>query len=231
MNRRGKTFAGVGAIVLVATIAIACICIENWKGLTTLAFIFLLWSEIAFFGSSVFIEIISTKGQGIITRSIWYTIVSVYSGIVFILSIINIGNHCTDCKWFWVIQIILFTVGLASLFIGSSASKSVRKSNDRMNNKLAMFNDTLIKIRMIADRLQDNDQAYQLRNLAEELRFSDATVTVDADSKIEKAVSALDIELQKDEPKLGEISSLIIDLNSAINERKTQIKSIKRGTI
>ena len=131
MNRRGKTFSAVGAIVLIATIVITCICVGNWKGLTTPAFIFMLWSEIAFFGSFVLVEVISEKGQGIITRSIWYTIVSVYSGIVFILSIINLGNHSTEYKWFWVVQILLLSVGLAILFIGSSASKSMRQANDK----------------------------------------------------------------------------------------------------
>ena len=129
------------------------------------------------------------------------------------------------------VQYFVFGVGFVILFIGSSASKSVRNANDKTDNKLTSFNDMLLRFGPIADNLSDNDQAALLKKLAEELRYTDATATVEADFKIEKAISALELELQREEPKSDEISNLIIAINSAINERKTQIKSKKRGRI
>lgn len=231
MNNRSKTFAAIGAIAIIATVTICLICIKDWSGLTTLAFVFLLWAEVVFFGSGMLVERISAKSEGIITSSSWYIIGSVYSGIVFLLSLFNLGNHSTQSKWFWMIQIILIAVTLIALFLFSSVSKEVHRANNKTESLLNSFSSTVSRLALLSERVTDVDQATLLKKLSEELRFTDATAVVEADTKIENAVSAIELEIEKSSPDSSAIENSIAAINSAIKERKVQLTTAKRGRI
>lgn len=56
MNRRSKTILVSGVILLIATIIVSLICIDDWSGVTGWAFVTMLWSEVVLFGGLVFVE-------------------------------------------------------------------------------------------------------------------------------------------------------------------------------
>lgn len=55
MNRRSKTILVSGVILLIATIIVSLICIDDWSGVTGWAFVTMLWSEVVLFGGLVFV--------------------------------------------------------------------------------------------------------------------------------------------------------------------------------
>lgn len=231
MNNRLKALAVVGGIAIVTTIVVCLLSIDNWSGTTIPAFIFLLWAEIAFFGCGILVERISGKGDAIITRSSWYIIGSIYSCIVFTLSLLNLGNHNAPSKWFWVIQILLFAVALIFLFVFSSVSKGVHRNNDQTTKVITSFSNNVSRLALLSEKVNDNDQSALLKKLSEEFRFTDSTAVVEADTKIERAISSIELEVEKNSPDQSVISICISEINSAIKERKIQTSISKRGSI
>ena len=231
MNRRSKTLAVIGIFVIVASILILSICISDRTGLTTAAICFLLWAEVIFFVSGILVEIVADKGEPIITRTAWYFIGSIYSGAVFLLSLANLANHSAQHHWFWAVQIGLAAAALAALFLYSSISKGIRGRNRKAENDLASFESMVTKLAVLSERVADSEQAVLLKQLSEELRYTDATVVTDSDAAIRRAISVIEREIEKSESDLDVISSNTKAIQSAVKERAIQSRSHKRGRV
>ena len=123
MNRRSMTISFSGVIILIVTVIITTLYVDDWPMLTIGAFIMLLLTEILFFGGLILVERIAERSEQIITRSTLYTLLSAYLVVNVPVSILYMAFLKEASTSFMIIEVVL----LAILAIGKIGRASCRE--------------------------------------------------------------------------------------------------------
>ena len=232
MKRRSITISISGVIVLLATIIISAICIDDWSGLTGWAFSAILWSEIIFFCGLVFVEWIAERTEQIITRASLYVILSAYAIINIPGSILYIAFYKDACTSFAVVEVALLSLAAVAIVVSLATSKSIRQSNEKTMNAVATIEAMVERLNKLAIAPECKVYSSALKKVSEDLKFTDISVSVPEDAEIDGAISSIEVAVISESENATEtIKEALIRLNSLISKRKISTSSCKKGRI
>ncbi len=232
MNRRSKTAFAVGTIAVVATIAISVICVDSWTGLTGWAFAAMLWSEILFFGGLIFVEWIAGRTQQIMTRSALYVLLSAYAIVNIPICIAHMVFFKEGAASFAVIEMILLAAAAIAILIFLSASKSVHQTDQKTMTNCMNAEAMIARLDKLASSPKCGSCASTLKELRNELKFTDISSTVSEDAEIANAIRTIETELSREGCGSDEtIQKTLILLDSLIAQRRISVRASKQSKI
>lgn len=218
----------IGIAVLAATIASFFIIQPMMIAATIVGFVFVLYSEIVFFTGIILAERFAKNSSGITIRSGVGMSVLIYSAIVFISSIYFMIYHSFFIRWFLVGQIILAVIVFAVVAVLVSLARTFEDNDRKILQSNAMIDDFKNRLLIIQQEMEKKEL---LEPIIEGLRYTDVSVTVEADVDIDKSIDDLQALTKKEEYSSEEIDSMINNLEFLIKKRNLQTKSAKAGSI
>lgn len=232
MNRRSKTILVSGVILLIATIIVSLICIDDWSGVTGWAFVTMLWSEVVLFGGLVFVEWFSEKSEQIITRSSHYVIIAAYAVINFLISIFYMTLLKEATTFFAVVQVVILAVASVGIVISLAASKGVQRSNEHTVKAVENAEEMIERLNKLALCPECDRFASTLKKMSDDLRFTDISKTVAEDTEISNVISTIEVEIgNTDEGTYEKIKMALVRLNTLILQRKISVNAVNKGKI
>lgn len=231
MNRRSKTILISGIITIFATVIISLLSIDDWSGLIGWAFTAMLWSEAVFFGGLILVECISEKTEPIITRSVLYTVISVYAGIDFFVSIFYMTLFEEANTSFAVVQVSLLAIVAIAIVILLATSKGVHRANEKTMKAVVNTESMIEKLNKLAMTPGYEQFASTLKKLSDDLRFTDISKSVPEDAEIREIISSIEIESGSNETTYENIKAKLVRLNTLISQRKLSVFAINKGKI
>ena len=232
MIGRSKSAAIAGSIALITTFIVVLLLGKEWNTVSTISYIFILFSEFVFFGSFILADRLAKNSKQPITRSIFGVMLSIYALLVFVISLYFFLKSPEDgLKYFIIIQIFLIAIVAIILVITYNTSKTVNEKDTKTMAQVNSLLDSCNRLKALAQTVDDKDLSKTIKNLAEDLYFTNLSEASTADAAIEDLVSALEIEAEKDSPdKYDKMNDLCIKLKSQIAKRKATTGA-RRGTI
>lgn len=232
MNKRSKSIFLSGFIVFAATIMIAMLCIDDWSGLTGLAFSTMLFAEIVFFAGLISVEWIAEKTEQVIARSAVYTLVFGYAAANILVSILYIVFFKDKVTSFAVIQVVLLAAAAIAVIVSLTAGKSIYQSNKNTMKAVINAEALIERLNQLAVSPACTDFSSSLRKSSDDLRFTDISKSVQEDADISDVISAIEIESNHSSERTFEtIKTALIRLNSLIEQRKLTVSASNKGKI
>ena len=228
MSRRSKILLIIGGVVFLATIAIYSIIHPGVFPSTVLGLCFLLYAEIVFFGGLALIDFCSRKSSGLLLWSGAGIPIGIYAVVVFLSSLVFISTQTIVIQGFLVLQIVLLVIAAAICLIIGSFSNGVKKRDEKeleAGRTVQHAIDRLMLIREQTDKKADVDR------LIDGLRFSDTSVTVDADAELGDAIAALQSPAAEKETGEDEFARALQGIEFLIKRRNLQTRVSKQGGI
>lgn len=233
MNRQRKTLLISGTITLVISLVIMVLSIKDWVGVSPIAAVFLIWAEIALFGGLIFMEKIRSQTEQVILQASYLTLLPIYSVITAVLSIIFIIQFNDEWKIFIIVQLIILGVTAILLIVFYSASKGVYDSNVNTMHAIEQTSAYVSRLNLLAVSAGEEEYGLLLKELAEDLRFSDTCTIVSTDTTIDGIISEIELEFSKETILRSEklIQKECRMLSTLIKKRKIMVSSVKKGKI
>lgn len=228
MNSRTKISTIIGSAVLLATILIFVLVHPVIFPSTVLGLVFLLYSEIVFFGGMVLVEYWASKFSNIMTRAGMGITIGTYAIIVFITSIIYMCIHIIAYRGFLILQIFLLVCVVAICIVFAVASKNRARNDSKVLKTDAMIRNFVDDLELVREQ---TDKKASVDKLVEALKYSDSSTMVNTDVELDGAILELKntVSVEKiDELKFDENINKIEFL---IKKRNLQTRSEKRGGI
>lgn len=227
MNRF-KISTIIGCICLLATIIIFALAHPVILPSTIVAFLFILYAEVVFFGGFLFVDILAKSASGTLSRAGSGLTIAGYSIVVFVTSLLYLLSRSIFIRWFIVLQIVFFGIAFAIVAILSSFAKS-EKANDLKNLQAdAMINNFIAELSMIREKVEDKSI---IDNMIELMRFSDSSVMVDCDVEIDEKLLHLKRLVEIGQVESENYKNLIKEIEFLIKKRNLQAKNTKQGGI
>lgn len=227
MSKRSKISLIIGGIVLLASIAIYIICPVIFPS-TILGLCFLLYSEIVFFGGFVLIDFLARKSSKVLLWSGIAIPLGAYALVVFISSLIFMGARTTAIQGYLVFHIIALVVTVAICLIIGSFSVGAKERDEKVLGAGRTVQYAIDQLTLIKERA---DKKADVEKLIEGLRFSDTSVTVDADVELSDAIAALQNLVLADKTGDDEFTSAVQRVDFLIKKRNLQTRASKQGGI
>ena len=225
-KRRVMAISICGMLVFLASIVIFLIVdVPNPKNSVLLGFCFILFSELILVCGLIAIEVFSQSGAPLLIRAGCGGTLVIYSVLVLGVSLIYMFANTEYVKVFWIAQILLFAVTAVFAIVFWVSAHSVKEQNQRVEEAL------LRTERMVTSlECMKNNTKYgkQLDKLAEDLKYTDVSSTVDVDVKIEAIITKNELALIKDE-YAKEVADYIQELSGLIQKRKLFVRTKKVG--
>ncbi len=233
MNRQRKTLLISGTITLVISLVIMVLSIKDWVGVSPIAAVFLIWAEIALFGGLIFMEKIRSQTEQVILQASYLTLLPIYSVITAVLSIIFIIQFNDEWKIFIIVQLIILGVTAILLIVFYTASKGVYDSNVNTMHAIEQTSAYVSRLNLLAVSAGEEEYGLLLKELAEDLRFSDTCTIVSTDTTIDGIISEIELEFSKETILRSEklIQKECRMLSTLIKKRKIMVSSVKKGKI
>lgn len=228
MGRRSKILLITGGVVFLATIAIYSIIHPSVFPSTVLGLCFLIYAEIVFFGGLALIDFFSRKSSGLLLWSGAGVPIGIYAVVVFLSSLVFISTQTIAIQGFLVLQIVLLVIAAAICLVTGSLSIGAKKRDEKeleAGRTVQYAIDRLMLIREQTDKKADVDR------LIDGLRFSDTSVTVDADAELGDAIAALQSPAAAEETGEDEFSKALQGIEFLIKRRNLQTRVSKQGGI
>ncbi|AMJ40448.1 hypothetical protein [Anaerotignum propionicum] len=234
MNRYSKALLISGIITVVISVIVLLLCIYDWSGLTPLAAVFIIWAQIVFFGGLIFQQKIRTQTEQLVLQASFIPLLTIYSFICGVLSVLFLIRFKSEWKYFVSIQLILAGIISTLLIALYSASKAIRVTNQNTMHDIIQINSYISRINTLAVTAgEEEGYGFDLKTISEALRFTDISAMVPVDEEIDHIISELELEFEKEtifrSTKL--IQERCTKLAKLIEKRKIQSKAIKEGII
>ncbi len=227
-RKRMFAFGQSGIIVLLCTIIILALTGKADSNTSALlGKIFLLYSEIILFSGLIGIEYAAGKGSQIITRAGCGVILTAYSAIVFLSSIIYIFMNTNDYAGFLIFELVLLTLAAIFSLVFYMIAKSEKERSTNVLYAVATISNLADRLKLLTT---NKKYGRQLEKLAEDLQFSDTSSIVESDTKIEALITKIETALSEDN-YAEDVSEYINSIADLIKKRKIQIRNVKMGGI
>lgn len=228
-NRRSVAYGVIGILVLIATIIIYFLTRSSDAYISDiLGFSFMIFAEVVLFAGLIGIEILSHQGSQIMIKTGCGITLVTYSTIVFITSLIYFMMDTDRVKGFCILQIILFDIAVSLFLVFFITSKSVKDSDDKILNSVVRVNEMVDSLELLKSQYKSYEK--QLAKLAEDLKFTDVSTSVEVDSEIEAKIAKLELELVKKD-STDNIEGLLEDILLLIKKRKVEVGNKKVGGV
>lgn len=131
LKKRSNTIAVIGTVVIVCTLLILLISKAGaFEFRDLLGVIGVLYSEIAFFSGIVAVDRLAESRGQFILRAGGSVVVTVYSLLALVLSIIFLIFTGINIRLFCIFHVLFFMIGFVALFLLISVSKEVKRAGD-----------------------------------------------------------------------------------------------------
>ncbi len=233
MNRRSKALLLSGIIAIFTTVFILVLCIKDWSGITPLASIYIVFAEAILFGGAILIERIASTAEQLIVRVSFYLQLLCYSAISIAISLIFMARYKHDFTLFLVLQLLLLSTAIILLIVMLFTGKAVKSFKEETMTAVIELDGLIARLNTLSASESAKAYSKALKKLAEDLRFTDTSTLVTSDAQIDRVISELQLELNKEtEAQRSEfIEHDISLLNSLIAKRKVEVSSIRKGNI
>ncbi len=231
MNRRSMTISFSGVIILIVTVIITTLYVDDWPMLTIGAFIMLLLTEILFFGGLILVERIAERSEQIITRSTLYTLLSAYLVVNVPVSILYMAFLKEASTSFMIIEVVLLAILAIGIVVSLTASKGIHQANEITMSNVSNMEALVGRLNKLATMSECEAYAATLKKLSDDLRFTDFSVNVMEDEEIADSISALEIEISNENISEEAIKGALVKINSLISQRKLTASTMKKGKI
>lgn len=232
MYRRSKTILISGGITITTTIIILLLFFKDWFGVSSIAAVTIIWSEIVFFGGLIFTEWISKRTEQIIVRSSIYVTVFVYAIANIFISVLFILGLRWFVKSFIAIELILLAIATIIILISVSAGSSVANSNAHIMESVNNMEIIVGRLDKLVINPYCREFSSKIKKLSDSLRFTDCSKIVPEDIGIDKAVGELEI-LACDGKEVAneEFNNKLVNLKELIAKRKIALQIRQKGKI
>lgn len=233
MEQKRIPWFGFGAITILATVFALALCVKEWSGVAFLYAIFMIWAELALFLGLCFVERAAVKTEQVVFRASYYVILLVYSGAVFLLTLMFFLHGMHGLPLFLTLQLLFMAVAALFLLGFYYISRGIRRSNLGTGRAVAQLDSFVSRFRLLAESDQAGEYAATFQKLADELRFTDASVMTEADQKIEQVLSEVEVEFtnQSEGQPAEWISGKLRELHSLVAKRKIETQAVQKGKI
>ncbi|GAB6109497.1 hypothetical protein [Fusibacter bizertensis] len=233
MNTKNKAFLISGTIILMLTIIISLLSINNWTGISVVAFTTILWAEVVFFGGMILLDKILKNHEKIMFIVPYILIISSYSVLAILTSIVFIALLKTALSLFFIIQLILIATAGIALTIFISASKVVGSSNEKILTSVNQVNGLVKRLELLAVSEIGDKYAASFKKLSHDLNFTDISAITEEDELISEQLSIIELEVANyiEETSDQKIQNSIVHLNSLIAKRSISAANLKKGKI
>lgn len=228
MNRKSKLSLVLGIVVLLATICIFFLARPVFLPSTIIGFVFLLYSELVFFGGIILIGYLAQKSSGIITRAGVGLTIEIYALIVFISSLIYMNINLLFYRGFLIIQILLLVVAIIIASLLGVFSKEAYNKDAKVLRANAMCKEFESELILIREQVSDKKS---IDKVIEQIRFSDTSSMCDADVEIDDKINELKTLISANETNDKDVEGLVKDIEFLIKKRNLQIKNSNQGGI
>lgn len=228
MSKQAKISLAIGAAVLAATIVVFVIIRPEMFPSTVLGLGFLLYSEIVLFGGFALIDSFSGKTSKLLWWSGAGTLTGVYGLVVFASSLIYLLRRTVFVQGFLILQVILLVVAAALCLIVGGFSVSIKRKDAQTLQAGAVIQYVMDQLALVKEQ---TGRGAELDRLIEAVRFSDPSVSVDADVEIYDAIARLQELAGASEPEGGEFEKAVQNMEFLIKKRNLQAKASKQGGI
>lgn len=226
-NRRVYMLGIGGVVVLLATVTIFMIVKpEQCYNSVFLGLLFFLAAEVVFFGGLIGLEFMEDSSQIVARSGCGFCIIG-YALAGGVTSLLYMIMNTNAIRMFLIIQIILIVVCTVLFFAFRAFSHEVWEKDNRTLSSVKKC-DELVQEFIY---LQKNTKyGKQFNELAEQLKYTDCSVDIEADGEIKQVIAKIKQELEKD-PYSDKIADYISSVSELIKKRKYQIKNKKNGGI
>lgn len=233
MNTKDKAFLISGTIILMLTIIVSVVSINHWNGLSIAAFMVIIWAEVVFFGGMVLLDRIRKKDEKLMLTVSYSLILSSYSVLAIIISIVFIILLKSALSLFLIIQVILIAIMGISLTVFITASKLVGDSNDKILTSVNQVNKLIKRLEQLAVSEIGDKYASSFKQISNDLRYMDISIITEEDELIDEQLSIIELEVAnyKEEASDQKILNSIVHLNSLISKRSISVTTLKKGRI
>lgn len=228
MNKKSKLSLVLGLIVILASVAIFSISRPLVMPSTIIGFVFLLFSEVVFFGGISLVEYLAGKSSGILTRAGVGLTIEIYAIVVFITSLVYMNMHLLFFRGFLILQILLIVFAIIIASILAAFSKSAYVKDSKVLNANAMCKNFESELLLIKEKVEDKDS---IDKLIEGIKYSDTSSMCDADVEIDEKLKELNSIVASEELEENDFEKVVKDIDFLIKKRNLQIKNMKQGGI
>ena len=224
MSKKSKLSLALGTIILLAAILIYGIVQPPLYLSTIIGFSFLLFSVIVFFGGFVLIDRLARHSSPILQWAGNGAVNGIYAAVVFVSSLICINTQTDNIKAFIIFQVIWLVLAILCCLIISHFAGEVKKKNADILKADAAVQSAIDKLVLIRE---ETGRKSEIDKLIDGLKYSDTSVTVDADAQIADAIQSLQLLTQ---PPIQEDEFLqsVQALEILITKRNLQAKAAKQ---
>lgn len=228
-NKRSCALRVIGIVVVVATLLLFLITRKgDIKGSEFLGLCFMIYAELIVVGGLLAIEHLADGSSQPMLRGGCGSTLILYGVLTFILAFIAVLLKTDSVTVFWMIEILAFAVAAVLMILFFTASKSIKKSDDRIL-------DAAGEVAGMIDRLTALQSQGKWNRLLdrpiEDLKYSDRSSGAEADKELKVKITMLELEAAKPDAKSDgeEIQELIKDIAVLIKKRKVQVRNKKMG--
>lgn len=131
LKKRSNTMAIIGTVVIVCTSLILLLVKTGpFDFRNFLGYLGIIYSEVVFFAGLMAIDRLAESRGQFVLRAGGGVVVTAYSLLVFVLSIVFLLLTFINIRLFCILQILFFMIGFVALFLLISVSKEVRQAGD-----------------------------------------------------------------------------------------------------
>lgn len=107
------------------------------------------------------------------------------------------------------------------------ALRHIKSSNAALKATTQLMDQRVARLKALAATCEDSELAQQIERVADDLRFSDSSVSMPIDSKIDESIGGICESLKKN----GEVRAIgeLDELSSLVARRRTETSCVKRG--
>lgn len=226
MGKREKVFFVCGLISIITTILLYLLLTSNRRLGSYVGIAAILFVEIMFFGGWSFIERKANKDSAATLRIGCGGIISTYSSIMIIVSIIFIVINYYKVN----VQLSIYLVLTAILVVIEIILYLCAFSTTRKLDTTLVISDKVIKIldRLSLLAMDENNKMYQenINKLIEEMKNTNMAKTSQWDLEISKLISKLEMELlNENADKDVKVNSMLKDLLLLIYKRRIELNN------
>lgn len=236
MSIPDKILLGLGALCILATIAVVLLINPTWTPTSVIATIGLMWAEVILFGGCFFLKKQAPPGSSVFLRVGASFVVVVAAVASFLVSAAFFPLPSVMIPWFFAIQLILLVALVCIVLLIVFFEKRFRSSDEKATAGIARVAQRSAQVSAYAKACMDPDLKQRLERCADDLKFMDSTVQVEADAEIDKKIDLIYADLSANSPEGSDrnlpIAALTIDiqdLERAIAVRKDEATLAKRG--
>lgn len=232
MYRRSKTILISGGITIITTIIILLLFFKDWFGVSSIAAVTIIWSEIVFFGGLIFAEWISKRTEQIIVRSSIYVTVFVYAIANILISVLFILELRWFVKSFIAIELILLAIAAIIILISVSVGSNVANLNAHIMESVNNMERIVGRLDELVINPDCREFSPKIKKLSDDLRFTDCSKIVPEDIEIDKVVGELEILAGDGKEVVNEeFDKKLVNLKELIAKRKIALHIRQKGKI